>query len=280
MANFPTDVLEDIARGKDYYSGLNAEHISNLEDGCSNCTVKNYKCLKRLLRSLDYKVELDEYDDIAKELVKDMLIIIGDYTIKIPPSVDAGENDSAPIDEVVNFHAAITLGSGSLVSVLWTIISGSGTLINANTADVSISGFPVGNTVLKVVVTDSNDLKASDTVTLTGEAVVETVKVYYLSKSTNVLPTESEILAADFIEILPGAVNYDVPVNDGGFNYHFVAQNVTEPNKIRWQDTVDADNNGLMGVGNTWYAAGTVTTFEVYGNSFKTEFDNPIRFIS
>lgn len=278
---FPIEVLNDIARGKAYYSDLNAQYIQKLEDGCSECTctVKDYTCLKQILRALDFKVELDEYDDIAKKLIEDMLLIIGNYTIKIPPTVDAGPDQTVPITETAIFPAVITQGSAPITNIQWSIVSGTGTLINANTDTVSVTGGTVGTpTVLKIVVTDGNGRSDSDTVRLNRTAA--TIKVYYLSKSTNVLPTESEILAADFVNIVPGVASYVVPVNEGGFNFHFVFQLATEPNKIRWADTIDPDNNGVMGVGNTWYATANVAAFEGYGNSFKTEFDNPLSFIS
>lgn len=275
---FPQPVLDNINRGKAFYADLNAEYINNLNNGCCGCSVKDYDCLQGILRSLDDSIELDEYDDIAKKLVNDMLIIIGDYTIKIPPTVNAGPDQSVPINEDAFFSALIVPGSAPIVSIQWSIVSGSGTLINSTTANLTVEDFPVAQTVLKIVVKDENGLSAVDTVVLTGTAA--TMKVYYISKSTNVLPTDAEILAANFVNIVPGSVSYDIPINSGGFNFHFVAQLSTEPNKVRWVDTIDADNNGVIADGNTWYDAGLVTTFDVYGTSFKTEFDNPLRFIS
>lgn len=275
---FPQIFLDDLQRGKSFFSELDAEDTENLESGCASCTVKNYECLSVILNSLEMKVELDEYDDVAITEYEKMLLIIGDYTVKIPPTVFAGVNQTLPIDETALFNAIITLGSGTLVSILWTQISGTpATLTNANTANLSVTNFPIGNITLKVTVTDSNDLTAVDTVVLTGVAVVPTVRVYYISKSDDIIPTEAEILAASFVDVVVGS-NYVVPVN-GDFNYHFVAQPSTEPNKVRWEDTVDTDNNGVIAAGNTWYDAGVVTTFEVYVTSFKTEFDNPLRFI-
>lgn len=274
MANFPTDVLNDIARGKDYYSGLNAENIANLKRGCDSCTVKNYKCLKRILRSLDFKVELDEYDDIAKELVKDMLIIIGDYTIKVPPTVNAGADQSVPVNETAYFSATIVEGSAPIVSIQWSIVSGSGTLINSTTANLIVEDFPIGGIVLKIVVKDANGLTDSDTVILTGTAA--TMKVYYLFSDTNTLPTEEEILASDSVNIVPGS-DYVVPVNNGETKYVMIAELLTEPAKVRWDDTVDTDNNGTIGANKTILAGVTVDTFRVYVTNFKTEFPNPIK---
>lgn len=274
---FPEEALDVIERGEQYFSNLQAEYLADIKRGCNNCKPTAYTCLKRLLRALNAKNELDQYDDVSIVLIHKVVVIIGDYTLQVPPTVNAGADQSVPIDETAYFSATIVEGSAPIVSIQWSIVSGSGTLINSTTADLIIEDFPTGGIVLKIVVKDANGLTASDTVILTGTAATE--RVYYISKSTNVLPTESEILAADFINIVPGVASYVVPINTG-FNFHFVIQKATEPNKIRWQDTIDPDNNGVMGVGNTWYAAGTVTTFEVYGNSFKTEFDNSLSFIS
>lgn len=274
---FPEDVLTDIARGKDFYSGLNAENIANLERGCTSCSVKNYKCLKRLLRSLDFKVELDEYDDIAKEIVKDMLIIIGDYTIQVPPTVDAGGNQSVPISDSAYFSATIVPGSAAITNIIWTIVSGTGTLTNANTANVIVDGFSIGGTVLKIEVTDANGRKASDTVILTGTAATE--KVFYLFSDVNTLPTEEEILAAAFINIVPGILSYTVPVNSNDVKFVFVFQSIYEPNKGRWEDIIDTDRNGFININGTWNTTNTVGDYTGYATQFKTQFDNPIKFI-
>lgn len=275
---FPEDVLEDIARGKDYYSGLNAENIANLESGCSSCTVKNYKCLKRLLRSLDYKVELDEYDDIAKELVKDMLIIIGDYTIQVPPTVDAGANQSVPVNQTATFNATIIPGSAAITNIQWSIVSGSGTLTNANTASVSVDDFPASATLLKIVVTDANGRTASDTVILTGTAA--TIKVYYRFQDTNVLPDEATVLASAFVNIVPDS-DYILPLDLGNAAAKFVLffEPGTETFKARWEDTIDSDNNGLIGPGKTIDITSDVGPFRSYTTLFKTQFPNPIKLI-
>lgn len=274
---FPEEALDVIERGEQYFSNLQAEYLADLKRGCNNCKPTAYTCLKRLLRALNAKNELDQYDDISIVLIHKVEVIIGDYTLQVPPTVNAGADQSVPINETAYFSATIVEGSAPIASIQWSIVSGSGTLTNSTTADLIVDDFPIGGTVLKIVVKDTNGLTDSDTLILTGTAA--TMKVYYISKSTNVLPIESEILAADFVNIVPGAASYVVPINTG-FNYHFVFQLATEPNKVRWADTIDPDNNGVMGVGNTWYATANVAAFEGYGNSFKTEFDNPLSFIS
>lgn len=271
---FPQQVIDDIQRAKSFLSQLDADDTSNRESGCVNCEVINYYCLSTTLNSLLMKKDLDQYDEYAIKLYERMLIIIGDYVIPVLAIVDAGPDQSVPVSDSAFFNATIIPGSSPIASIQWT---GSGVLTNANTANVTVDGFPIGPRPLKIVVTDTMGRKVSDTAVLTGTAATQ--KVYYLSKSTNVLPTESEILAASFINIVPGSDDYVVPVN-GDYNFHFVAELSSEPEKIRWEESPITDSDGTMAPGNTWFNAGTVTSFRIYGNSFKTEFDNPLRFIS
>jgi len=278
MADFPQPVLDDIQRGKAFLSELDAEDSANMELGCVNCCVTNYECLSSIMNSLEMKVSLDEYDDDAIKLYGKMLIIIGDYTIKVPPTVDAGANQSVPINETAIFNATITPGSAAITNIQWTIVSGSGTLTNANTANVSVDDFIEGNTVLKVVVTDANGRTGSDTVTLTGTAVVETIKVYYRFQDTNVLPNEATVLASAFVNVIPNS-DYVVPVTTNSAKYVMIFEQGTETFKARWVDTVDSDNNGLIGAGNTWDITSDVGQFRSYTTQFKTQFDNPIQLI-
>lgn len=278
MADFPQPVLDDIQRGKAFLSELDAEDSANMELGCVNCCVTNYECISSIMNSLEMKVSLDEYDDDAIKLYGKMLIIIGDYTIKVPPTVDAGANKSVPINETAIFNATITPGSAAITNIQWTIVSGSGTLTNANTANVSVDDFIEGNTVLKVVVTDANGRTGSDTVTLTGTAVVETIKVYYRFQDTNVLPNEATVLASAFVDVIPNS-DYIVPVNTDEVKYVLVFEQVSEQYKARWVDTIDSDNNGLIDTGNTFQITSTIGQFRGYITSFKTQFNNPIQFI-
>lgn len=76
---FPPEVLLDIVRGKEFYSDLNKEYLDDLAKGCGCGNPSNYTCLKRILRSLEYKVELDEFDDVAEGLHDKMIKIIGGF---------------------------------------------------------------------------------------------------------------------------------------------------------------------------------------------------------
>lgn len=225
------------------------------------------------------KISLDEYDDDAIKLYGKMLIIIGNYTIKVAPTVNAGNDQTLPIDQTAFFNATITQGSAPIVSIQWTIVSGSGTLTNANTANVSVSDFIIGNTVLKVVVTDGDGRTGSDTVVLTGTADVENTIVYYLFQDTDDLPDESTILSSSSVTVASGS-DYTVPINTPAVKYVLVFEQSSEPIKGRWVDTLDADNNGIINNGNTFQYTDTfVGSFRGYITSFKTSFDNPIKFI-
>lgn len=81
---FPSEVLLEIERGKQYFSNLNEEFLGDLKRGCTDYSPLSYECLKRLLRALDFKNELDEYDEVAETLVYKMLVIIGGYKLVVP----------------------------------------------------------------------------------------------------------------------------------------------------------------------------------------------------
>lgn len=73
---FPQQVLDDIIRGKVYYSDLNAGFITDLQRGCDNCTPKQGSCLMRLLTSLEFK-STGDYDEESQGLYQQMMEIIG-----------------------------------------------------------------------------------------------------------------------------------------------------------------------------------------------------------
>lgn len=73
---FPQQVLNDLNRGKQYYSDLNEGFISDLKRGCDNCTPKQGSCLMRILTSLEFK-STGVYDDESQGLYNQMMEIIG-----------------------------------------------------------------------------------------------------------------------------------------------------------------------------------------------------------
>jgi len=209
---FPQQFLDDLERGKAFLSDRNVERIADLRRGCSDCKNDNH-CISWILRALDYKVELDQYDDIAKDLHDQLVVIIGDYVITIKPQVYAGIDKVTEVGEPINFTAQITLGSGSLVSIVWTKVYGDGTVVltNANTATVTALTSEQDDYVLQVEITDSNGFKANDTVKLTSIAsavgsanIFTTPKNKYSTASSTVIDLYSilvvELIGADISE--------------------------------------------------------------------------------
>lgn len=164
---FPQNVTDDINRGKAYLSDRNVEHISDLKKGCSDCK-SNGTCVKRLLRALDFKVELDEYDDIAIGLHTNLILIIGDYVSTIAPKVNAGVDQIINVGDTAVFTATVTPGSASITSIQWTQLLGANTatLSGANTAVLTASNMIIGSYLFQVKVTDANGLIGFDNVVL------------------------------------------------------------------------------------------------------------------
>lgn len=241
----PEYVITDLARAKNYYSNLNFETIENMQDGCMDCEVKSYSCLKRIIIALEDKIELDVYDDIAEKLYTQMMIIIGDYVTQTPPTVNAGVDQTAEIGGTVIFTATGTAGSSPIVSYQWTQIGGTpATLTNANTASVSVSNYPVGAITLKVTVTDQNNLTGSDTATLTG---TEASLVGYWFESQDGQPlTNSQILASNPFNFTDGG-SLNVPFNIDQFAFYGFAYPIAQPTKTNYQDVANPLNQGEIG---------------------------------
>lgn len=77
---FPDEALTDIENGRRYFSALNSEYIGEMQKGC-DCKPLAYDCLMNTLKAVEYKNELNEYDDIAKKNLDIMLKIIGEAPI-------------------------------------------------------------------------------------------------------------------------------------------------------------------------------------------------------
>lgn len=274
---FPQEVLDDMNRGQAYLSDLNAEVITDLKKGCSGCGCcgKSKVCLMRILSALDYKASVGDYDTISQVLYEKLIFIIGDYVIKIPPSVDAGSNQSVPMNEDAMFSGTVTPGSSAIVSLLWTVVSGTATLMNADTLNVTVIDFGI-NTTLKLTAVDENGLSDSDTVNLVGTGDI--MRVYYRLQDTNVPPNEAAILASSYVDVLQGS-DYIVPINAMSVKFVLVFEPNSEPYKDRWKDTLDPDNNGVISSGNTFAPMAGIGSFRGYTTSYKTSFSNPIQFI-
>lgn len=241
---FSQEFLDDIARGKDYFSNINAETIRKMKGGCIGCEVKNYSCLKRILRALDYKVELNQNDSIADKLHDKLITIIGDYVIQIPPTVSAGVDKSVPINLPATFTAVITEGSAPIKSIQWTQTGGTSLVLNgANTATLSVSNFSTSNYTFKVTATDENGLKASDTVTLTGTG--QQAIAYWGTKASTGVLTYNQIVAGTPQAFLSGQ-DITIPFYNNAPLVLWFAYESNEPVKNTYTDVTDPNNNGSM----------------------------------
>jgi hypothetical protein len=77
MANFPQPVIDDIAIATDIFLDLDEQSNNNILNGCTTCEVKDYHCLFRILRDLQYKIDSDKFDEVAVKLYYKMMLIIG-----------------------------------------------------------------------------------------------------------------------------------------------------------------------------------------------------------
>jgi len=277
MAEFPSDVLLQVQAGNEYFSNLADEKLNDLKRGCIDCEPRSYRCLQTLMIAINHKVFIDSYDDAAKGNVEQMLTIIGDYTVKIPPTVSAGADQVVEVGTPAVFTANITLGSGTLVSVLWEKISGgSANLSGANTAVLTVSNFSDGQINLKVTVVDSNGLTASDTVMLTGTQ--DTARVAYWSSGPDfTIPSYATITGTwNQVAFLPnGQINFPFLVNSLAILK--VAYPSDEPIKNRWSDIADLSLFGPIGTDEDTWGAGTVVSgaipLRVHTTNFLTTYN-------
>lgn len=104
-------------------------------------------------------------------------------------------------------------------------------------------------------------------------------KFYYTTKINSVPLTVEEILALPFIEAMSGT-NPIIPFSAGvSPQFALMAENVTEPIKTKWQDTVVSLNNGNIGAStDTFGILPIVGNFRVYQTNYATQFPYPIEF--
>lgn len=289
MAEFPTEALLEIQRGNQYFSNLSQEYLNDLKNGCTNCKPDAFECLRNVMMALNYKVELEQYDSVSIKNIDIMLKIIGGYQLVVAPTVDAGANQVVSIDDSpAIFTATVTLGSGSLISILWEQISGTpATLSEADTAVLSVSDFSVGVLGLKVTITDSNGLQASDTVQLTGSNA--TAKIAYYSFGADfIIPSYATIVNTwTQVSFQPnGVINFPFNVTD--LSILKVAYPQSEPLKNRWIDINDVLLFGAIGTEEDLWGSATnvagVIPLRVVTTNYLTSYSKPnpsgIRFVT
>lgn len=106
-------------------------------------------------------------------------------------------------------------------------------------------------------------------------------KFYYNIINSRSLPTLSEILASPFISSELG-LDPTIPLNNlnsSGPKYIWMAELLTETQKVFWQDIVIPTNNGGIGsITDLFINLGNVSTYRVYVTNYQTQFNNPIQF--
>lgn len=275
MANFPAEALADIQRGNQYLSNLNDDYLERLTIGCFNCEDETFKTLRETMLSLQYKVELDEYDEVALRNLDIMLYIIGDYQLQTSISVDAGANQSSETDETVIFTATVTLGSAPLQSILWEQVSGTpATLSGTTTATLQVTGFTLGESVFKVTATDTNEMVATDTVTLTG--ITDTQRIAYWG--VGAVPNYAGIIASSQVAFNSGG-SIIIPFNMTDADNLWFAYPQAEPTKNYYQDTLNPLNKGNMGTDQDYIGAPVIVTdLKVQNSYYPLIQPNPINF--
>lgn len=74
----PEIILEDIIRGFEFYSTSVSSEISIQEMGNNICPCDlDYQCLLYILKSLEWRLEQEKYDNTTELLYKKLILIIG-----------------------------------------------------------------------------------------------------------------------------------------------------------------------------------------------------------
>lgn len=123
MANFPSDVLTDIARGNQYLSILTQEYLADLKKGCNDCIPNGLDCLSISMEVLNNRVDRDLYDDSAKGNVQIMLKLIGDYILITPLTAYwwlSNEGDAPLTAGQIVTKNTVTFNGGSPITVVFT----------------------------------------------------------------------------------------------------------------------------------------------------------------
>ena len=274
-------IQTDLIRGWDYFNYLSTQEAEKAESGFGCCGNKLWPCLFRIVNALQWRVDINLYDDTTDKLYSDMMEIVGDYSEGIGPIVDAGPDQiiNQPASST-NLNGTVTPGDAPIVSTVWQQQSGPSQVIFGNPFDVdtTVSGMNnPGNYILRLTAMDSVGRSGSDPISITVQAVG--VRVYYGFNLTGILPDQSTILNSDYVDAVLGA-DVIVPFeNDGSPVYYWIAYVLTAPQKNNWQDTVQIFNYGIIGEpGGLFKAYETVNLYRVSITRYVTQILNPYRF--
>lgn len=102
-------------------------------------------------------------------------------------------------------------------------------------------------------------------------------RVYYGVSNSSTPPTQSEILLMNSIEIESG-LSYTIDFNNNSPLYSIIAEPITEPIKLQYQDILLQDNRGDIGSGEGPFSNTPIIvgSYRVYITTYKTIFINPI----
>jgi len=193
-------------------------------------------------------------------------------------SVDAGPDQTIQLPVYSGVLTGSHSESTNIISTLWEKVTGPSIIIE-NPADL-VTNYTVseaGDYVLKLSVTDNTGKVFFDTMSIT--ALVELQKIYYGIKFTDEPLTEAEIIASSFITIVVGS-DYTLPINSSSsVGYVWIAENSTQPIKVKWQDTVVTTNNGDIGSPEDLFEFYLEGDYRIYETPYATQFDYPVRFI-
>src|SRR6478736_2768724 len=94
-------MVANLVKGNAFFANLIAEEIDAIKFGsCSNpkSCEETTNCLYFITDYLKFRLDEDLLDEVTEALYIEMMLIIGNYNVQTPPSVDAGANKSAAID--------------------------------------------------------------------------------------------------------------------------------------------------------------------------------------
>lgn len=270
-------LTNDLERGRLFLSDAVQEEIDRLETGIKVKCLNKGTCMYNLISSIEYKIALDEIDEVTDNLYKKMMLLIEGYSTIIPSTVNAGIDQTVQTGQTVNFVATIVEGTYPVVNIQWTQTAGTTAILtNANTASLTVSNYSTGVSTFKVTITDSTGATASDIVNLIG--TLSQVVAYYGFKNNNTVLTYSQIVAGStkaFADQGSVLISYEVTTP----SYLWFAIPVSQPDKNYYTDPTDPLNQAYIGTEETLFGAATVVTgstnYKFYITNYQTVYSKP-----
>ena len=268
-------ISADLLRGEDYYRILTDQWLQELKKGC-NCKPKEYECLGMLIDALQNAVATEIIPSEITEInYKEMLLIIGSAVVKIPPTVNAGADQTKQASQSAVFNAVATQGSAAITGYLWTKLSGGSVLMTGTTtSQLTVTGFsgdmPLGVYEFQITVTDANGLTAFDTVKLTVTA--NNLVAYFGDLATKQTLNESQIEIGSQVTFTPNG-NVTVPYSVPTLRFLWFAIPSGQPVKNYYIDLANSLNQGSMGTEDDLYGAPvTVGAYDYYITNYLTSY--------